>query len=165
MNINTWLESKDKEPWDPEFGPDLPDFDLSDMLDGKINSTSAAKIWTKIASGEADVLDTLLWVQHVAGMITKNVMHARGTSSERERAALRAIGFYGPVDVYREAKEWMQLISDFGPIDEHGEPQPKFRITGNEWVTRLRRSGHLAGVDDKTALNRVLEWRKEFGIE
>ena len=167
MNITEYLGQCAKSPHDPDFGPWWGDRQLSEMLgtrlDCPLDTTDAAKLWASIANGEADVVETLLWVQYIAQRINANVIEA----GERDKApaALKAIGFYGRADVYREARESMLVLSQMSPIDDQGNQVPNPRRSGSAWVRLLKGSGYLAGIDDKTAVNKANEWRKELGID
>lgn len=159
MDINTWFERHK----DDEY---VGDAETARILEEKTDSTAAAQLWSAIAAGKAEVADTLMWAKKVAARITAELIETRGQqSSYRERAALRAIGFNGPVDDYREAKEYMRLISQFHPLDERGEEMPNEHLTAKQWHAVLRGAGHLARIDDKTAQNKINEWRKELNIE
>lgn len=159
MGINTWLEKhKDDDDW--------VDKDVANLLSGRTDSQAAAKLWKAIARGEAGIVETLMWAKVVAKRITGDLIEAdHQKSSDRERAALLAIGFYGRVDDYREAKEYMSIISSFHPLGEGGEELPNARLTGKQWLKCMRAAGHFEETDDKTAVNRINEWRTELGIE
>jgi hypothetical protein len=117
MSINAWM-AKHKD--DDNF----VDRETGEILSGRPNSTVAAKLWMAIARGEAGVAETLMWAQTVAKRIKADLIDESGqASSDRERAALRAIGFFGRVDAYREAKEYMSLISMFSPLGVGGVSQ------------------------------------------
>ncbi|MEI7970727.1 MAG: hypothetical protein WCJ69_17250 [Betaproteobacteria bacterium] len=156
MNINAYIQQVSDES-------DWMDKDLCALLDGKIDTTLAAEMWASIASGEADVLTTLLWVQHVANQIQKTVV--KGDARDAAPAALKAIGFFGGIERYRAAREYMALVREFCVISEDSEAIPLKQLTCTEWVRTLRAHGHLIGVNDKTAANRVSEWLKEFDEE
>lgn len=102
MTINKYLEK-----WISEDG--WNDKTICEALNG--DTTAAAKVWTEIATGEASVSDALQWVKHVAASIQENVRDG-AQSSERERGALRAIGFYGRKDAYRDAKDCMNVLAE-----------------------------------------------------
>lgn len=159
MGINAWLE---KHKDDDDFW----DLETVKLLEGRTDITAASNLWKKIARGDAGVAETLMWVKIVAKRITADLIETRGQpSSDRERAALRAIGFYGPIDDFRDAKEFMKVFAMFHPLDENGEEMPNVRLTGKQWVKILKGAGYFAGINEGTAINRVNEWRSEFGIE
>lgn len=155
MRIDHYLETTaDGEQYDRE---------LARLLDGKADTTTAARLWAAIADGSASVEDTLAWAQHVARKITANVIN----SGERDAApaALRAIGFRGRVDAYRAAREYLDIVAAFDVMDEHGVPLPLVRQPASAWLKLLRRAGYLLDIEDKTAINKINAWRKDLGIE
>lgn len=139
------------------------DPELQRVLDGRPDSTTAARVWVSIADGSASVEDTLTWAQHVACEIQSNVVN--GAERDAAPAALRAIGFYGRVDVYRSAREYLDTVATFEVLDEHGVPVRLARQPASAWLKLLRSAGHLLDVTDKTAINQINTWRKELGIE
>jgi hypothetical protein len=157
MRINEYLEKYAKK-YDLDYG-----HEFQKILDGRPDTTKAAKIWAWIAKGEADVAETLVWAQHVAKQIDANVIHS--DVRDHAPAALKAIGFYGPADDDRRAKDYMQIISEFACIDKEGNELPGVRYTGSQWVRALKLQGFFDGVKEKTAINKVNKWRKELGIE
>jgi len=160
MDINTWFE------WHRDDEDYIGSPELEELYSGGLNSASAAELWAEIANGDADIADALMWVQTVAKRVTALVVEASGSpSSERERAALRAIGFSGPMDVYSHAKQWMKLHSTLGVLSDNGEPLPIPRKTTKQWMQELQDRGYLLGVMDKTAINLINMWRKELDIE
>ncbi|MGA9665833.1 MAG: hypothetical protein WBQ69_05210 [Gallionella sp.] len=157
MNIASWLANNRDAQIDRE---------RNDLLAGKPDTTAAEKLWAEIAAGDASVSDTLMWAQHVAKQIKANVIDARGQSSTvRERGALHALGVSGRADVYRDARHYMETFASFELLDDTGRAVPIQYLTGEQWVGLLKAEGYLRDVQHKTALNRVNEWRKEFGIE
>lgn len=156
MKIEDFLQktsSIDEPMCDPEF---------QRLLDGKLDTTAATQIWTEIADGSASVESALLWVMHVAKQIKANVIN--GAERDAAPAALRAIGFYGQSDPYRAARKHMDVIASFDAFDEQGQPISPRRMAANEWLKHLRQAGYLTEVSEKSALNRINEWRKELGI-
>lgn len=142
---------------------DFSDPELLRLLDGKRDTTTAARLWASIADGSASVDDTLAWAQHVAQAITGNVVN--GAERDAAPAALRAIGFYGRVDAYRSAREYLDIVASFDVMDEQGVPLPPARQPASAWLKLLRSAGHLVDLEDKTAINKINTWRKELGIE
>lgn len=139
------------------------DPELLRVLDGRPDTTTAARVWASIADGSASVEDTLAWAQHVAREVRANVVN--GAERDAAPAALRAIGFYGRVDVYRAAREYLATVSSFPVVDERGVQVQLAQQPASAWLKLLRRAGHLLDVADKTAINQILTWRKELGIE
>lgn len=154
MQIDQFLLTNDTEQADAE---------LASLLDGKPDTTAAAELWAAIADGSASVEVALAWAQHVAREIEKNVVN--GADRDAAPAALRAIGFYGRVDKYRTAKDYLATVASFDVLDEAGNPLPPERLPASQWLRLVRRAGHLVGVPDKTAINQINTWRKELGIE
>ncbi len=156
MNINSWLAKHAAGDFDEGF---------CKLLDGRTDTTAAKNIWMEIASGEASVEETLAWAQYVACKIKRDLLESKSeTSSVRERVALRAIGFFGVVDTYREAKRLMDIIADFSPLDKNGKSLPN-RLTAEQWLQYLKSHGLMTEVNHKTALNLINTWRKELKIE
>jgi hypothetical protein len=139
------------------------DLELEALLGGKTNTTAAARMWASIADGSASVWDALAWVQHVARKIDKNVVN--GSDRDAAPAALRAIGYYGRVDKYRTARDYLVTVASFDSIDEAGNNLVPERLSALKWLRLLRSAGHLLDVNDKTAINHINAWRKELGIE
>lgn len=139
------------------------DAELQRLLDGKPDTTTAANLWASIADGSASVADTLAWAQHVAREIAANVVN--GTERDAAPAALRAIGFYGRVDAYRAAREYLDLVASFPVVDERGVQVQLARQPASAWLRLLRSAGHLLDLEDKTAINKINTWRKELGVE
>lgn len=139
------------------------DLEFQCLLDGKLDTTTAARVWTEIADGSASVGNTLLWAVHVANQIKDSVIN--GSERDAAPAALKAIGFYGQVDPYRPARESMEIVAAFDFLDEQGNALPSRRLPASEWLRMLRKAGYLDGINDKSALNRINEWRKDLGIE
>ena len=162
MNINKYLASRyESHESEFDYGPEFQR--LLDATSGvPSDTTAAARLWERIARGEEGVVETLLWAQHVAKAITKSVIN----SQERDAApaALKAIGFYGRVDPYRDAKWELEIWLEFDSIDERGNPIPKKRPTAAECLRYLNMGGHMLGIPEKTALNRISEWLREFGL-
>ncbi|MDH4466149.1 MAG: hypothetical protein QE290_19145 [Acidovorax sp.] len=157
MRIDHYLQSLP-----PDTG-EHSDPELLRVLDGRPDTTTAARVWAAIADGSASVEDTLAWAQHVAREIQANVID--GAERDAAPAALRAIGFYGRVDVYRSAREYLETVATFEVLDEHGVPVRLARQPASAWLKLLRSAGHLLDVTDKTAHNQINAWRKELGIE
>lgn len=139
------------------------DPELLRVLDGRPDTTTAARVWSSIADGSASVEDTLAWAQHVARDIQTNVVI--GAERDAAPAALKAIGFYGRVDVYRAAREYLDTVAAFDVLDEQGVPVQFARQPASAWLKLLRSAGHLLDVAEKTAINQINNWRKELGIE
>lgn len=157
MRIDQYLQSvppESVEHCDPE---------LLRLLDGRPDTTTATRLWAAIAGGSASVDDTLAWAQHVACEIQANVVN--GAERDAAPAALRAIGFYGRVDMYRAAREYLETVASFEVLGEHGAPVQLARQPASAWLKLLRSAGHLHDVADKTAINQINAWRKELGIE
>jgi hypothetical protein len=144
-------------------GAEHTDPELLRVLDGRPDTTTAARLWASIADGSASVDDTLAWAQHVAQAITANVVN--GAERDAAPAALRAIGFYGRVDAYRSAREYLDIVASFDVMDERGAPVRLARQPASAWLKLLRSAGHLLDLEDKTAINKINTWRKELGIE
>lgn len=157
MRIDQYLQSL------PPDTAEHSDPELLRVLEGKPDTTTAARVWGAIADGSASVEDTLAWAQHVASEIQANVVN--GAERDAAPAALRAIGFRGRVDAYRAAREYLETVAAFDVLDEHGAPIRLARQPGSAWLKLLRSAGHLLDVSDKTAINQILTWRKELGIE
>jgi hypothetical protein len=138
------------------------DIELARLLDGTSDSTAAARLWAQIAQGKAGVGETLLWAQEVARRVVAGVVD--GPDKDAAPAALRALGFYGPVDKYRAARQCMETIAAFSVIDEQGDLTEQRRIPASKWLKILRAQRHLLDVDDKTAINHINAWRRELGI-
>ncbi len=139
---------------DPEF---------ESLLSGKIDSTTAARVWLAIADGSASVDQTLRWAQHVARQVDARVIKSK--ASDAAPAALQAIGFYGPIDRHRAARECLDIIASFPMYGEDHEPLPAKKMPASMWLKLMRKAGHLVDLNDKTALNRINEWRIELGID
>lgn len=157
MRINHYLQSL--LPDTAEHSDPL----LLRVLDGRPDTTTAARVWASIDDGSASVEDTLAWAQHVAREIQANVVN--GAERDAAPAALRAIGFYGRVDAYRDAREYLETVASFDVLDEHGVPVRLTRQPASAWLKLLRSAGHLLDVADKTAINQINAWRKELDIE
>lgn len=157
MRIDHYLQGL--PPESAEHG----DLELLRVLDGRPDTTTAARVWAAIADGTASVEDTLAWAQHVAREIQANVID--GAERDAAPAALRAIGFYGRVDVYRSAREYLDTVATFEVLDEHGAPVRLARQPASAWLKLLRSAGHLLDLEDKTAINKINAWRKDLGIE
>lgn len=142
---------------------EFDDLELQKLLDGKTDSTKAARVWSSIAEGSAPVEIALLWMQHVAREVIANVVD----NDERDAApaALRAIGFYGRLDAYRNARDYFATVASFNVIDEQSNPVVLGRQPASVWLKLLRSAGHLKDIDDKTAINKINTWRKELEIE
>jgi len=154
--LNEWREDETDEGWlDKEF---------CNLLDGKDDTNNAAEMWARIANGEASVVEALLWAQHVAKRLNTEVFASEVQANRRPDAALKAVGFRGRADPYREARQYMAILSEFNVILDDGT-EVKPRLSGAQWVKVLKESGRLAGLDDKSANNLVLEWKKELGID
>lgn len=149
MRIDQYLQEVPPAPYDPE---------LQRLLDGKADTTTAATLWASIADGSAAVEDTLAWAQHVAREIATNVV--KGAERDAAPAALRAIGFYGRVDAYRSAREYLVTVASFPVLDEQGAPVQLARQPASAWLKLLRNAGHLLDLEDKTAINKINTWRK-----
>lgn len=146
-----------------QLGEGTPDQELQRVLDGKPDTTTAARMWASIADGSASVGDTLEWAQHVARQITANVVN--GAERDAAPAALKAVGFYGRVDAYRAAREYLSIVASFPVLDEQGATVQLARQPASAWLKLLRSAGHLVDIDDKTAINKIGIWRNELGIE
>ncbi len=157
MHINEYLK-RAAEQWD---GPHDPEFEA--LLDGKTDSTAAGRFWAAVADGSASVEDTLAWAQKVARRVVADVVN--GSDRDVAPAALKAIGFYGRIDKYRTARDYMSLIAEFAVLDEQGNPLPVERLPATQWLRLLRRAGHMKDLEEKTAINKINAWRKELGIE
>ena len=157
MNIDEYL----KEWRDTTDG--WIDKSFYDLLH-KGDTSEAARIWSEIADGTASVPDTLMWAKHVATKVVKQVVSADTFANRRAEAALKAIGFSGQIDKFRDAKRCMEVLGAFDIIDDQGNSVPK-RWSGRKWVESLRSMGFLNDVPDNTAITRVNEWRKEFGLD
>jgi hypothetical protein len=159
MNINKYLASRPESDFD--YGPEFQR--LLDATSGvPSDTTAAARLWERIACGEEGVVETLLWAQHVANAITKSVVNSR--ERDAAPAALKAIGFYGRVDPYRDAKWELFLLLSFDELDEHGNPIPRKRPAAAECLRVLKKGGYMLGIPEKTALNRISEWLRELGL-
>ena len=113
------------------------------------DTTEAAKIWTQIASGAADVPEAVTWIKYIAERIQKQLIDGKLFGVERPRAALSAIGFSGTTDRHRGAKEILETVVSFFPD-----------VSNRALVNHLQERGHLVGMSQKTALSRMAEWRK-----
>jgi hypothetical protein len=142
---------------------DDSDKDLERLVKGHKNSTIAAELWSTIADGSADVGETLIWVQHVANEINEHVVN--GKDRDAAPAALKAIGFWGRIDHDHATRELMEILAAFDEIDDKGQPLPRTRWTATRWLERLRSHGHLQEISEKTARNKINNWRKDLGIE
>lgn len=136
---------------------------LERLVKGHKNSTDAAELWSAIADGSADVGETLIWVQHVAKEIGKHVIN--GEDRDAAPSALKAIGFWGRIDTTNATFELMKMLAAFDEIDEKGSPLPRTRWAATKWLECLRSHGHLKGISEKTARNKINIWRKDLGIE
>jgi hypothetical protein len=154
MRIDEYLEEPDAYEADKN---------LERLVNGHKNSTIAAELWSAIAEGSADVGETLIWVQHVAEEISKHVIN--GNDRDAAPAALKAIGFWGRIDNDHAARELMEMLSAFDEIDDKGHHVPRARWTATKWLACLRSHGHLQVIPEKTALNKINNWRKDLGIE
>ena len=157
MKISEYLKTLSKS------GESECDLEFQRLWEGRSDTTIASRIWKEIAAGSASVVDTLVWSMHVANQIKNNVID--GSERDAAPAALKAIGFYGQVDQYRSAREFMEIAGTFDFLDEQGNALPRRRLTASQWLVLLRKSGHLSGLNDKSAPNRINEWRKDLGIE
>lgn len=144
-------------------GADLDDLELHRLLDGRRDTTTAARVWASIADGSASVENALAWAQHVAREIAANVVN--GAERDAAPAALKAIGFFGRPDPYRAAREYLDIVASFDVMDDHGAPVQLSRQPASAWLKLLRNAGHLLDLEDKTAINKINAWRKELGIE
>ena len=115
------------------------------------DTTQAAEMWRAIAEGRVDAAEALIWARHVAQQVVERVVDGGLHGAERPRAALVALGFRGQIDKYQVEKELVENILDFIP-----------EMTTSELVAHLRRQGYLDGMSEKTALNRVAEWRQDL---
>jgi hypothetical protein len=160
MKIRVYLKQvAERQPTAFEWGPEF------EAALHKMDTTIAKQMWLDIASGEADVVETLAWVQRVAKQIRDTVIKKSASDRDAAPAALKAIGFYGRSDTHRRAKEHMQMLSSFDGLDGNGNPVRQRPLTGKQWISILRRAGFLKGEKDKTATNLVNKWRKELGID
>lgn len=139
------------------------DNDLERLVKGHKNSTIAAEFWSTIADGSADVSETLIWVQQVAKEINEHVIN--GKDRDASPAALKAIGFWGRIDRDHATRELMKILAAFDEIDDKGHPLPRARWTATRWLECLHSHGLLQEVSEKTALNKINNWRKDLGIE
>jgi hypothetical protein len=139
------------------------DNDLERLVKGHKNSTIAAALWSTVADGSADVVEALIWVQHVAKEINKDVIH--GKDRDMAPAALKAIGFWGRIDRDHAARELMEILAAIDEIDDKGHPLPRARWTATRWLECLHSHGHLHEIPEKTALNKINNWRKDLDIE
>ena len=165
MTINKYLASRyESHEIEFDYGPEFQRL-LNATSGVPSDTTAAARLWERIARGEEGVVETLLWAMHVAEAITKSVINSR--ERDAAPAALKAIGFYGRKDTYRDAKEmlfsWFVLCA-IDSIDEHGNSTPPKRPTAAECLRILNMHGHMLGIPEKTALNRISEWLREFGL-
>jgi len=160
MNIKGYItEARRKVPDIDDFGPRF-----ERLLEGRCGTTEDAKqIWESIANGEAHVVEALLWAQCVAKRIRQVVINK--TERDPAAAALKAIGFYGVPDPYRDARECMISVADFDVLDDGGNWVRPKRSTAEQWLKFLRSQGHFTSVKNKTAINKINEWRKEFSID
>jgi hypothetical protein len=163
MSINTYIKEEARR-FPKGFGDYGPEFER--LLRGRGGTTGdAMEIWREIATGDADVVQTLIWVQRVAERICKDVVGKSERGRDAAPAALKAIGFRGPPERERRAKECMRTISDFDVLDDSGNWVRQKRLTGNQWLKFLRSQGHLEKMKDKNAINKINQWRKDFGID
>lgn len=132
------------------------DYDLERLVKGHKNSRIAADLWSAIAEGSADVGETLIWVQHVAEEIGKNVIN--GKDRDAAPAALKAIGFWGRIDSDHATREMMKILMAF----EDDDKLPLAKWPAPKWLLCLRSHGYLREVRDKTAENKINNWLKEL---
>ncbi len=119
-------------------------------LDGAIggDATAAAEMWRAIADGRASPAEAATWAQYVAKRVVGKVIDADLVSSNRRAdAALKAIGFYGPIDRDRHLREDLASIQN----DEVLRARP--RVEKLE-VLRLL-TDELDGVPTKNALKKI----------
>ncbi len=136
-------------------------YDFQRALDG--DTTQAAQIWAQIEEGTASVAETLLWAQRVAHRVNTTVVTSTQiVANRRAEAALKAIGFYGQIDDYYYARNFMEDWSAFKSLDEIG-PSP--RVSAKTWLQLLKKEGYLLDATEKSAINRINEWRKELNID
>lgn len=138
------------------------DLQIEKLLSAKEKASLSAPLWKSIATGEADVTTTLIWVTNVAKEICNLVID--GSSEEAATSALHAIGLQGRIDKYALARDLMEIFASFDELDKSGNPLPKKRWSAKKWLEFMREHGLLKDVKDKTAINKLNSIRNELGI-
>lgn len=138
--------------------------ELEKLLTSGVNSTLAKPLWESIADGSADVAETLIWVMHVAREIEKHVINVK-VAVDAAPAALKAIGFYGRVDPYRDVRNLIETFAAFDEFDQEGKVVEGKKWTAKKWLEFIQSQGLLLESDEKTAINRINEIRNDLNLK
>lgn len=132
---------------------------LRDALSG--DTAAAVSVWRSIADKTADVGRAVVWAQHVAAKVQRDVIEIPSTKKSanpkaRGQQALIAIGIPGVVEKYADVRRMLDALSGFDDLTN-----PESQTTHRKYTQICIAAGLFNGLDEGQALRIVERIRQE----